>query len=50
MKESKTNYITLYADEFPCDVWEDYCNNCNVPLSATKITIKFKDSDISYEE
>lgn len=44
------NYITIFADDMDADVWEDYCNACNVPLSATQITIRFKDEDISYEE
>lgn len=44
------NYITIYAEDFPCDVWKDYCRACNVPLSATSIRITFTDDQVSYEE
>lgn len=44
--------IILYADEFPVDVWKDYCRICGVDSSASAIKIKFKGSDVepSYEE
>lgn len=44
--DKKTNYITIYADDFDTDVWEDYCHTANVPLDATYITIYFKDEDV----
>lgn len=42
------NYIILYADEFNSDVWEEYCDVCDVPHSATEITIKFVKKNVDY--
>lgn len=44
------NYITIYADDFDRDVWEDYCTATNVPLTAQSITITFRDSQIIYKD
>lgn len=46
MKNKKTNYITIYADDFDVDIWENYCHAANVPLDATYITIYFNDEDV----
>ena len=42
------NRITLYADEFSFDVWKEYCRICDVPCTATEITIHFKDENVTY--
>lgn len=42
------NYIKIYAEDFDRDVWTDYCDACNVPYSATEITISFTDDKIDY--
>lgn len=44
------NYIVLYADETDTDIWQDYCDACNVPYTATQITIYFTDNNVKYEE
>ena len=49
-KKEEMNYITLYADEFPADIWEDYCRAAGVPKSATEITLWFKEEDVEYED
>ena len=35
------DYIVLYADEFPCDVWERYCDICGVGYDSFSIRIIF---------
>lgn len=40
------NYIVLYADEYACDVWEQYCDTCGVSYDATYIKIKFNGEDV----
>ena len=46
MSDNK-NRIVLYADDFDEDVWEQYCEICNVPFETTsEITIYFKDEDV----
>lgn len=41
----KPDRIVLYADEFDCDVWAQYCDICGVDPSATEITIYFNSSE-----
>ena len=46
-------YITLYADEFPSYVWEEYCAICKEGHDAISLTIKFdvfKDVKAEYED
>ena len=43
------NRIVLYSDEFPVDIWKNYCRICDVPNTATQITITFKDNDVKYK-
>ena len=46
-------YIVLYADEFPIDVWKDYCDICKEEHNATSLTIKFdpyKDVEAEYDD
>jgi hypothetical protein len=43
------NRIKIYADEFPENVWRNYCDICNAPYNARVITINFKDCDVSYK-
>ena len=47
---AKKNRIVIYADEFDYDVWQEYCEICNVPTDATSIEIKFNDKDVSYDK
>lgn len=42
----KKNYIVIYADDFPLDVWEQYCYACKVDVSVTEIKISFYSEDI----
>lgn len=51
-QETKTEvrHIYLYAEDFDCDVWQEYCNVCGVPDSATEIKIVFHEDDVSYDE
>ena len=34
-------YIVLYADDYDCDVWEEYCDVCGVGYDSAYIKIKF---------
>ena len=45
-KTNKENRITLYADETPEDIWEQYCYVCNVDCNVESITIYFSDKDV----
>lgn len=45
---NKSNYITLYADEFDIDTWREYCDICDVPYESNEITICFDDKDVDY--
>ena len=40
------NCIILYADEFDCDVWEQYCDICGVSYDSSYIKIKFNNNDV----
>ena len=40
------NYIVLYADDYDCDVWQEYCDVCGVSCDATYIKIKFNYNDV----
>jgi len=42
--------IILYADEFPDEVWSDYCEICDVPETACQITIFFDSKEVEYKE
>lgn len=44
------NYIVLYADDFDCDVWAEYCDICKVSHSATYVKIKFNAGDVESDE
>ena len=44
------NRITIYAEDFDTDVWEDYCRITRVPFSATSISITFGEALIEYTE
>ncbi len=43
-------YIILYADDYDCDVWEEYCDACNVSHYATYIKIKFNANDVEADD
>lgn len=43
-------YIILYADDFDCDVWEEYCDVCGVSYNSTYIKIKFNTANIETDE
>ena len=43
------NYIVLYADDYNCDVWKNYCDVCGVGYNAICIKIKFDLKDVEYE-
>lgn len=42
--------IILYADEFEAEVWEKYCEICDVPETAHKIIIFFDSKEVEYKE
>lgn len=42
--------IILYADDFDCDVWKDYCDIVGVSHHVSSITIKFDHSDVEVGE
>lgn len=42
------NCITIYAEDYRTDIWQEYCDICAVPYEATEITIEFKDENVSY--
>lgn len=44
------NYIVLYADDYNYDVWEEYCDICDVPYYATYIKINFKSKDVEFDD
>ena len=44
------NYIVLYADDFPTDVWEQYCDICGADSDSAYLKIKFRIEDVEYEE
>ena len=44
------SWIKIYADETDRDLWEDYCDACNVPYSATSIKIYFDNKKVEYDE
>ena len=46
--KTKLNYITLYADEYDQDIWEDYCNIARAPKSSETITIYFDPANTEY--
>jgi len=48
MEKQKANKsrIVLYADEFDEDVWEQYCEICDVPYDSSEITIYFDTKDV----
>lgn len=48
--DDDARYITLYADEYDCDVWKEYCDAAGVSYETTEITIKFKGDDVEYQE
>ena len=41
--------IVLYADEFPEDVWDEYCDICGEDSSAISLTIRFVKEDCEAE-
>jgi hypothetical protein len=45
----KKNFIKIWAQDFDQDVWEEYCDACNVPYDTTHIRIYFDDEDIEYD-
>ena len=48
--KAKKRHIYLYAEDFDCDVWEEYCDICGVPYSATEIKIVFNEDDVDYAD
>ena len=50
MKKEDKKYIKLYAEDFDADVWEEYCNAAEAPLSATSLTIFFDPDEAEYSE
>ncbi len=40
------NYIVIYADDYPFDVWSQYCNACEVDGSSTEIKIYLRPTDV----
>lgn len=48
MNEETKRHIYIYAEDFDCDVWEEYCDICDVPYSATEIKIVFNEDDVKY--
>lgn len=48
--KTKKRHIYLYAEDFDCDVWEEYCDICGVPYSATEIKIVFNEDDVDYAD
>ena len=45
-KKSKNSHIVLYADEFAKEVWEQYCEICDVLADASEITVYFDINDV----
>lgn len=45
-QKSNKSRIVLYADEFDEDVWEQYCEICDVPYDSSEITIYFDTKDV----
>ena len=41
LTEEDYAHINLYADDYPQDVWENYCEACGVSKDSTEITINF---------
>ena len=44
------NYIVLYRDEYPDDIWADYCDACQVSRDSNWIKIRFNPEDVSTDE
>lgn len=40
------DYIILYAEDYNCDVWLEYCDICGVGYDTTSIKIKFNPKDV----
>ena len=38
-------FITLYRDEFPVDIWVEYCDMLGVALSSDKVKIYFNKAE-----
>lgn len=34
-------FITLYSDEFPSDVWEEYCEVLNISEDSHEVKVLF---------
>lgn len=47
---AKKRHIYIYAEDFLPDVWEEYCDICRVPPSATEIKIVFDEDDVEYAD
>jgi len=44
------NYIILYADDYDCDAWEEYCDACGVSYDEAYIKVKFNINDVESGE
>lgn len=44
------NYIILYAEDYNCDEWLEYCDICGVDHNAASIKIKFNSKDAEVYE
>jgi hypothetical protein len=47
---NKDKYITLYSDEFPTDVWDEYCEILLINNNAHEINVVVKDVIVSDDE
>lgn len=47
---AKKRHIYIYAEDFMPDVWEEYCDICGVPPSATEIKIVFDEDEVEYAD
>lgn len=43
-------HIKIYAEDFPYDVWEEYCDICKVSYNSTMICIGFDYGNVESDE
>lgn len=48
--EYEKMYIKLYADDFPFDVWEQYCKAMNISTDSFEVKINIESIEVIGEE